>query len=431
MALCLAARCPQRQNPDNAQYCQACGQPLLLQSRYRPLQAIAKGGFGYTFLAEDTQRPSHPLCVIKQLRPSPQGQSVEQWLQLFRQEALQLERLHPHPQIPTLLAYFELNQQFYLVQDYVEGWTLAQEVQRQGPLSEVAVREVLEGGATILAFIHGRRVIHRDLKPSNLMRRQSDRSLVLIDFGIAKTLDSTTQAVTGTVIGSPEYMAPEQLRGKALPASDLFGLGLSAIALLTGRSPLDCHDPIRDHWSWREALPDGTEISAKLGAILDQLIAPSLGRRYATAIDLKADLEQLDSPERPVWQRPGGIVYHPRQQKRRLPIASPANALASPAATNIVPELDWADYLTEVDYRTLREYLDQERWQAADAETWACLATALGHQRGEYLAVSSLSKLGRGDLELVDVLWRKYSGGRFGFTPQIEIFQGVDPTFRR
>jgi serine/threonine-protein kinase len=106
--------------------------------------------------------------------------------ELFEREARTLGKIGNHPQVPRLLDYFEDNHQFYLVQEYISGSTLQQEVKRSGPLSEAGVKQFLSEILPLLQYIHSQQVIHRDIKPANLIRREQDRKLVLIDFGAVK-----------------------------------------------------------------------------------------------------------------------------------------------------------------------------------------------------------------------------------------------------
>jgi serine/threonine protein kinase len=161
----------------------------ILGSRYQVLEYIAEGGFGKTYLAQDTQLPEKDLCIVKQLAPSfndPKLLAVAR--RLFKTEAAALYRLGDHPQIPKLLAYFEEDEKFYLVQQYIAGQTLDKEITPTQIWSTERVIELLKDCLNILCFIHERGVIHRDLKPANLIRRNSDRKIVLVDFGSVKNI---------------------------------------------------------------------------------------------------------------------------------------------------------------------------------------------------------------------------------------------------
>jgi serine/threonine protein kinase len=263
------------------------------------LKRIGHGGFGRTFLAIDESQAAILYCVIKQfflqgLELDNHNSYREKASELFQQEAQRLEELSQHTQIPTLLAYVEQSGQQYLVQEYIEGVNLAEELNTQGPFSGPKIQQLLQNLLPVLHYIHSRRVIHRDIKPTNIIRRQGQQQLVLVDFGAARTLTETALGRTGTIIGTAEYTAPEQVRGKAVFASDLYSLGVTCLHLLTCMSPFDLFDDMDGVWIWRHYLPNG-EISAALGQVLDQLIQPTTRRRFATAYEALKALHPLQA----------------------------------------------------------------------------------------------------------------------------------------
>ncbi|MDZ8054722.1 MAG: protein kinase domain-containing protein [Aulosira sp. ZfuVER01] len=292
MSYCLNPRCPKPENPDDVKFCLTCGAKLLLKERYRAIQPIGQGGFGRTFLAVDEDKPSKPRCVIKQFYPQAQGtNTVQKAVELFNQEAVQLDELGKHPQIPELLAYFTQEDRQYLVQEFIDGKNLAQELVEQGAFSEIQIKQLLDDLLPVLQFCHARQVIHRDIKPENIILRSSDRKLVLVDFGASKSATSTSLNRTGTSIGSPEYVAPEQIRGRAIFASDIYSLGVTCIRLLTERSPFDSYDINNDTWIWQQYLK--TPVSNDLSRILNKMVESIPIRRYQTADEVLNELQKL------------------------------------------------------------------------------------------------------------------------------------------
>jgi Ca-activated chloride channel family protein len=305
---CFEPTCSHPVNPRNTDHCLSCGASLQLQNRYRAIRLIGQGGFGRTLLAIDESQSSQPYCVIKQFYPQQQG-NREKAAELFRQEAQRLEALGEHDQIPKLLSYFEVDQWQYLVQEYVDGRNLAQELAETGAFNEAQIRQLLQDLLPILQFVHDHQVIHRDIKPENIVRRASDRKLVLVDFGAAKYTTETTLGKTGTMIGSAAYTAPEQVRGKAVYASDLYSLGVTCIHLLTQMPPFELFDSGENAWVWRDYLGQTTKdgfvkktpksrkkkakllISAQLGQTLDKLLESGTTRRYKTAEEVLKDLK--------------------------------------------------------------------------------------------------------------------------------------------
>lgn len=279
MSYCLNSLCSHPENPENMKVCQTCGAKLLLKERYRAIKPIGQGGFGRTFLAIDEDKPSKPPCVIKQFYPQAQGtNTVQKAIELFNQEAVQLDELGQHPQIPELLAYCTQDDRQYLVQEFIDGMNLYQELSQNGAFNESQIRQLLNDLLPVLQFCHDKKVIHRDIKPENIIRRRSDRKLVIVDFGAAKSATSTALNRTGTSIGSPEYVAPEQMRGKALFASDIYSLGVTCINLLTERSPFDSYDAHNAAWVWQQYLT--TPVSQELSSIINKMVATIPSQRY-------------------------------------------------------------------------------------------------------------------------------------------------------
>lgn len=295
MSYCLNPDCPKPQNPDDAKFCVTCGTKLLLKDRYRATELLGRGGCSKTFKAVDQDRLNHP-CVIKLfMLPPDQDQKATE---LFSQEAVRLYELGKHDQIPELYAHFELDNRLYLVQEFIDGENLLDELEDRQSLSSAAypesdIREILAGVLPVLKFIHEQGVIHRDIKPANIMRRGSDGKLILIDFGVAKQATGQVAAGKGTMIGTLGYAPAEQLQcGEAYPASDLYALGATCIHLLTGTHPFKLYNPLEGCWIWREHLPDGIAISPEVEEILDKLLKILLKDRYQSADEVLAALCQ-------------------------------------------------------------------------------------------------------------------------------------------
>ncbi|MFE4106819.1 protein kinase domain-containing protein [Almyronema epifaneia] len=336
MICCLNPNCAQPINPDAAGNCQCCNTPIItdLRGRYRPIKLIGRGGFGRTYLAQDRDR-LNSYCVLKQFAPQAQGtKSLDKAIQLFQQEAERLHDLGEHPQIPTLMAYFEQDQYLYLVQQMIDGKTLLQEMRRRGTLDEAGVRSLLEDLLPVLQFVHERNIIHRDITPSNIIRRQVDNKLVLIDFGVAKQFSETILHEPGTRIGTEGYAPIEQLRGgQAYPSSDLYSLGATCLHLLTGVKPERLYSPLEGRWMWREALQQNNlKVSPQLGNVLDRLVKDLISDRYASAQDVLTDLRGLPSLEGAV---PGWVRQHP---EGKISTSSPPSAPPSrPGGTSSRP----------------------------------------------------------------------------------------------
>lgn len=271
--------------------------PTLLNNRYRILQTLGGGGFGNTFLAEDTYMPSGRKCVIKQLKPMTHDpQTYQQVKERFQREAAVLEELgESNHQIPRLFAYFSESGQFYLVQEWIEGDTLTQIVEREGRLNDGQVKAILLSLLPVLDYVHSCHIVHRDLKPDNVIVRRRDGLPVLIDFGAVKeaiktVVHSQANSTPSIVIGTPGFMAAEQAAGRPRYASDLYSLGLIAVFLLTGKLPQTLETDTRTgEILWRRDAPN---CHSHLATVIDQAIRFHPRDRFA---DAKEMLEALNA----------------------------------------------------------------------------------------------------------------------------------------
>ncbi len=295
MSYCLNPSCPKPVNHPKSKICQACGSKLLLHGRYHLVKGLGKGGFGATFLAADLALPGKPLCVIKQLRPNTDNPNfLLMARELFEREAKTLGKIGNHPQIPRLLDYFEDRQQFYLIQEFVKGNNLQQEVKKQGVLNEAKARQVLKEVLIILRDIHVQKVIHRDIKPANIIRREIDDKLVLIDFGVVKNQVNSAgaaanqTALTAFAVGTPGFAPPEQLAMRPVYASDVYALGVTCIYLMSGKAPknMDC-DPVTGDINWFKYV----NVSDSFAAILSNMLEIAVKSRYKSAEEV---LQALD-----------------------------------------------------------------------------------------------------------------------------------------
>lgn len=266
-----------------------------LGGRYQILTQLGQGGFGRTFLAEDLYLPGHPKCVVKQLQPMANDPDTLQVARrLFDTEAQILHQLGKHPQIPQLFAYFEESQDFYLVQEYIEGENLAEELASHKTIAEENVIYLLSEILEILSFVHQQKVIHRDVNPYNIIRRKDDRKLFLIDFGAVKQI--TTQMVYSPrtnytiAIGTPGYLPSEQAIGSPKFSSDVYAVGIIGIQSLTGRSPQDI--PINSQtgeMNWQSLI----RVSPGLTQVLNTMVRYDFRQRYPSAIEALEAIEKL------------------------------------------------------------------------------------------------------------------------------------------
>lgn len=269
---------------------QMCGSQQLFRDRYQILRILGRGGFGITFIVQDAVLPGNPLCVIKQL--CPKVTSTKSWknaCRRFAKEAKTLAQLGSHSQIPMLLDYFEGNGELYLVQEYIRGWNLAQEVRKSGTKTEAEVRRFLQELLPVLQYLEQHQVIHRDIKPLNLLRCVDDQRIVLIDFGAVKENlldvihDSHSHSMNTNFVGTMGFAPPEQLSLHPVYASDIYALGMTCVYLLTGKNPLEMeNDTQTGEVCWNKYV----KVSDGFTRILNKMLKFSVKERFQKASDV-------------------------------------------------------------------------------------------------------------------------------------------------
>lgn len=321
-------------------------------------QPLGGGAFGTTYRARDTKRPGQPICVVKQLRVGGiEPAFLDKAKRLFEQEAEVMEALGRHDQIPLLLAYFQEEGQFYIVQEFIQGRDLSTELQSGRPWNEDLVIALLRDVLEVLAFVQENRVIHRDIKPENLIRRASDRKIVMIDFGAVKQIPAEfglDSSVRHTIIGTQGYMPREQQRGRPMPCSDIYALGAIAIQALTGMNAMQLSDDLEEEGRWRR-LPSALACDPRLIALLSGMVAVNHRDRYQTAEDVLRDLAPLyaESPSlQPTFAR-----YDPKPSTSDT---APPTQTAEPTATIAAPTETTAAPPSEDEETLMRAPLDYD-----------------------------------------------------------------------
>lgn len=266
----------------------------LLQGRYQLKQLLGKNAGRQTWLAADLAAQPTQLVIVKLLAFSPQMQWEE--LKLFEREAQVLKNLN-HPRIPRYRDYFPIDDReiselplFGLVQDYIPGSSLRQLLDESTGITEKQARDVTKEILEILIYLHELcpPVLHRDIKPSNIILGE-DGQYYLIDFGAV--LDrAKAEGVTFTIVGTSGYAPPEQLWGRAVPASDLYALGATLIHLLTCTSPADL--PQRQ---MRIEFADKVDLSPSFISWIEQLTEPAPEKRFNSAREALDALQPMPS----------------------------------------------------------------------------------------------------------------------------------------
>lgn len=298
-----------------------------LRGRYEIIRFLGKG-FSDTYLAQDKDLPGKPYCIVKQLKPQLSDPFVLQTAtRLFETEAQVLYKLGNHDQIPRLLAHFEENGEFYLVQEFIDGDVLNKEIIPGKQWSEDKVINFLQDILKILEFVHQQNIIHRDIKPSNIIRRTSDGKLVLIDFGAVKekinTFRPNSQGKT-VPIGTPGYVPNEQAIGNPEFNSDIYALGITAIQALTGILPKQLPKNQETHEViWRDLI----QVKPQLADILDKMVRYDSRKRYQSVNEVLQALSSLVTKRK-----------FKKWQNRKIALALVLVALV-PSIVVLVPEI--------------------------------------------------------------------------------------------
>ena len=273
-----------------------------IQGRYYVVRQLGRGGVGVTFLAQD-QQCFDSQCVVKQLKPkTANSQTLAVARRLFNREAEIMNRLGHCDRIPRLLAYFEQDNEFFLVQELIEGHDLSQEILPGKPWSEAETVALLQDTLEVLLIVQQHSVIHRDLKPSNLMRRTQDNKIILIDFGSVKQVSTQIIDAAGEVkqtvaVGTKSYMPMEQMMGRPGFYSDIYALGIIAIQALTGVSPKELEIDDDGETIWRNRLDRHTNYQPRFLDLLDRMVRYRHQERYTSAGVVLSDLKQLDAAQ--------------------------------------------------------------------------------------------------------------------------------------
>jgi serine/threonine protein kinase/curved DNA-binding protein CbpA len=345
---CSNTRCS-RPKPGEAGRCLNCQALLvgvLVRHRYRVHQTVGKGGFGITYLVDD-QDCFNEERILKELCPKPSSgdnTADDEDLnvtaeRLFKREAKVLLNLQ-HSGIPKLYAYFIDKDYSYLVQDFIPGQTLSEELEeRSRVFNEQEAVDMLNEITDILEYLHTRTppIVHRDIKPQNLMRHSSGK-LLLIDFG-AVCQAASNAGSSQTLIGSPGYAPPEQIFGRPVPQSDLYAAGATVLRLITGVPPSQLFNNKTQRMEWESR----AKVSTQFAALINALLVQDVKKRLISAAELKRRLQSLNTDP----------VAQVRSSGSRIPIVSvpqSASSKATPDAPITRIYLDASQQMENLDY---------------------------------------------------------------------------------
>ena len=297
----------------------------LLSGRYRLDAQVGTGGMSTVYRAFDSTLERR--VAIKLMHRDIAADSDQ--LERFRREARAVAQLS-HPHIVGVIDAGEEDGRPYIVFEYVEGETLKDRIRRLGRLPvDEAIAYAIEI-ARALGAAHGRGIVHRDVKPQNVLVDE-EGSAKVTDFGIARSMDDSGLTADGRVLGTTDYVSPEQALGHDVNGqSDIYSLGVVLYEMLTGDVPFHGENQVSVAMKHvREDLPDVSkrrpEVSAGLAAILDRMTDKDLRKRYPDALSLQADLEEalareLSRTGRSTGEATAVLRTLPESARRRLPL---------------------------------------------------------------------------------------------------------------
>ncbi|PSB29455.1 serine/threonine-protein kinase [Stenomitos frigidus] len=389
------------------------GLDRLLDGRYQVIQILATGPWGQTYLAQDTRRPSQPECVIQHVKPAAYGSDYQAALrQLFVREAFTLERLGEHEQIPRLLACFEDEQGFHLVQEFVDGTPLSLVMTPQ-PWEEEQVVQLLLDCLETLAVVHGDSCRHGDVRPDNLIRRLQDGKLILTNFGTVRDIHLSLMTINrlaalSLVPDTQGYQPPEQIQGLPCLASDVYAVGMIGIQALTGVPPLQLESDARTgEVLWH---PFGQAAASTLRhglvAVLSRMVRTDHTQRYPSAREALQALQQLTQAV------PLNLPLSSTEPEPIAPALSPDSPLQETSQPVVLPETPQQEPIAEQRFSpavqigvgigavmaaavcgyALPHLIDRTLFGAADPDQQALAAATQQYQAGQLQKAVSLAE---------------------------------------
>ena len=360
----------------------------LQNGQYIIKRAIGGGGFGETYLAEDTEE--NRLVVIKTLnREQREKPDFAERQRKFRKEALDLSKCY-HPHIVQVYDNFPEDGLWAIVMEHIDGDDLAAYVENytaeNGYLSETEALRYIDQIGQALECVHERKLLHRDVKPNNILLRRESKEAVLIDFGLAREFQpGKIRSMTATKTEGYAPIEQYERRGDFGYYTDVYALAATLYSLLTNRVP----------------------IPANYRAEEDVKLSPP--QKFNQNISDKVNAAILKGMELEPVNRPQTV----REFREILGLINQEIELKSSCG---------------MDYSYLRDYLAQGKWKEANEETERVMLVVAKQEKEGWLGDKSIDNFPCEDLRTIDQLWVKYSDGKFGFSVQKRIYQGLGGT---
>jgi serine/threonine protein kinase len=309
---------------------------------YKILKELGQGGFGTTYLVTPTGNDNLFYALKHFTFPSHDPNNYATAKRLFQREVAILQTLNGHSHIPDFIDYWEENQEYYLVQEFIPGELLGSELS-VGKKSEAYVVELLTAILLILRVVHEKQIIHRDVNPNNIIRRSTDNQLVLIDFGagaiqkVVKTATSTQVQTPPTRIYTLGYAPIEQIQGNPQFNSDIHGLGMIGIQMLTGVEPQDLQVDVNGEIIWRKP----AQVSDRLANILSTMVRSDYRARYQSIDEVLEELRKISgcNPLTQVMKPSNNLAPSPHNQIHAILLCFLAglSAIAILSAAGLLP----------------------------------------------------------------------------------------------
>jgi eukaryotic-like serine/threonine-protein kinase len=392
----------------------------LQNGQYIIKRAIGGGGFGETYLAEDTEE--NRLVVIKTLnreqREKPDFAEIQK---KFRKEALDLSKCY-HPHIVQVYDNFPEDGLWAIVMEHIDGDDLAAYAENytaeNGYLSETEALRYIDQIGQALECVHERKLLHRDVTPRNILLRRESKEAVLIDFGLAREFQpGKIRSMTAMITEGYAPIEQYERRGDFGYYTDVYALAATLYSLLTNRVPIPANYRAEEDVKLSPPQKFNQQISDKVNAAilkgmeLEPLNRPQTVREFRELLGLVV---------KPVVNIPiaPSISFDIQQPQRRTP---PPNPLPASEEGGLKSSCG-------MDYRKLRDLLAQGKWKEADEETARVMLAVAKREREGWLDVKDINNFPCEDLRTIDQLWVKYSDGKFGFSVQKRIYQGLGGT---
>ncbi|TAF02958.1 MAG: serine/threonine protein kinase, partial [Nostocales cyanobacterium] len=407
---------------------------------------IGGGGFGETYLAEDTEE--NRLVVIKTLKR-------EQWekpdfadrQKRFRQEALSLARCH-HPHVVQVYDIFLENGLQTIVMEYIEGEDLEKYTEaytaENGYLSETEALSYINQIGQALEVVHERGLLHRDVKPNNILLRRKTKEAVLIDFGLAREFQpGKIRSMTASKTEGYAPIEQYERRGDFGYYTDVYALAGTLYTLLTLRVPIPANYRAEDDVilqppkKYNQNISDKVNAAILKGMELEPQNRPQSVREFREILGFVNKPAPISTPQPRQQQNIPTPPPPPPVNTVRLPQPENSSSFVSKIKEIFIPQISTpqpnnpqVELKSDVgmDYRKLQNYLKAGKWKEADEETTRVMLAVAKREQEGYLDVKHIDNFPCADLLTIDQLWVKYSNGKFGFSVQKRIYQGLGGT---